>query len=723
MSDEILRKAREKEAQLRRDLRALREARKRLGGGAGPSGYEAHKQRAAERFAELSESGRDIGPIPKCKDEQRRERCRTSFRLFLETYFAGTFYLEWSPDHLEIIAAVEAAVLRGELLAFAMPRGSGKTSIIEGAALWALLFGYRDFVAIIASEEDHACSMLESIKVECETNELLLEDFPEAIFPIVQLERINNRARGQTCEGRATHIKWKEKEIQFPTVPGSAASGGIIKVSGILGGIRGMSAKRVRDGKKVRPRLVLVDDPQTDDSARSRSQVAKREAVLKGAILGLAGPDVQIAGLATVTVVVPGDLADRLLDRKAHPAWQGRRMKLVYDWPTDSDLWQKYAELRQQGQREGSGTEAADRFYLKNREGMDAGSRVAWPARKSGTEASAIQHAWNLRIDRGETAFWAEFQNEPLPVVEQSSEELTASQIAEKLNRYPRQAIPLACQHLTMFIDCQRDILYWVVCAWEENFSGYVIDYGTYPDQRRPYFTVREITKRLSSVSKAKSVEGALLEGLEVLTSKMLTREWKREDGASMRIERCLVDANYLSDTVYQFCRESARAGVVMPSHGQGVRAASTPFSMYARKPGDRIGHYWRIPNVQKKRLVRHVQIDTNYWKSFVHSRLATPRGDPGCLSLFGDSPEAHRMLADHLVAEYRVATTAKGRTVEEWHERPSKDDNHWLDGVVGCAVAASMLGAVLPGAGGFKPPKRQRVSFAQLQARKRGQA
>ncbi len=50
---------------------------------------------------------------------------------------------------------------------------------------------------------------------------------------------------------------------------------------------------------------------------------------------------------------------------------------------------------------------------------------------------------------------------------------------------------------------------------------------------------------------------------------------------------------------------------------------------------------------------MRHVLIDTNYWKSFVHARLAVSMGDPGCLSLFGRDDKAHRLLADHLIAAW----------------------------------------------------------------------
>ncbi|KKL08208.1 hypothetical protein LCGC14_2578180 [marine sediment metagenome] len=57
-----------------------------------------------------------------------------------------------------------------------------------------------------------------------------------------------------------------------------------------------------------------------------------------------------------------------------------------------------------------------------------------------------------------------------------------------------------------------------------------------------------------------------------------------------------------------------------------------------------------------------------------------------------------HRLFADHVTAEYRVRTEGRGRKVDEWKLPPSKPDNHWLDCLVGCAVAASTLGVALTG-------------------------
>jgi len=94
--------------------------------------------------------------------------------------------------------------------------------------------------------------------------------------------------------------------------------------------------------------------------------------------------------------------------------------------------------------------------------------------------------------------------------------------------------------------------------------------------------------------------------------------------------------------------------------------------------------------------------------------------GDRGCLSLFGDSVDQHRLLAEHLTAEYRVRTEGRGRTVDEWKMRPERGDNHWFDGLVGCAVAASIQGVVLEGTSGAGSAKRGRVSFSEMQRGRR---
>ena len=699
--------------------------------------YERLKERARARNVALALAGRDIGELPSVVDPARRQQATTNFRDFCEAYFPQTFHLPWSQDHLKVVRKIEQAVLHGGLFAMAMPRGSGKTTLAECACLWAMLNGHREFVALIGSDEGHASDMLESIKMELDGNDLLLADFPEVVFPIQRLDGIANRCTGQLYAGDRTYIGWTAKEIVLPTVRPqgwpdhphlksfvrdtgrSLASGAVIKVAGITGRIRGMKFKRA-DGRAVRPSLVVLDDPQTDESARSLSQCAHRESILAGAVLGMAGPGKKISGIMPCTVIRPQDMADNILNRDLHPEWNGERTKLVYSFPVNESLWAKYAQIRAEGLRAEDEGRAATEFYRQHQAAMDVGANVAWPERFNHDEVSAIQHAMNLRL-QDEAAFYAEYQNEPLPESTPETDELTAEQIANKLNRFPRSVIPQSAVQLAAFIDVQATLLFYMVVAWEQDFTGYVIDYGSFPDQRRPYFTLRDARQTLTSVAEGSGPEGAIYAGLERLTHALLGREWSLDGRGTIRVGKCLIDANWgaSTDLIYAFCRQAVYAGTVVPSHGRFVGASSQPFSEYKRRPGDRLGFNWRVPNIHGKRAVRHVVFDANFWKSFVQARLAVTAGDRGCLSLFGDRPETHRLLAEHLTAEYRVKTEARGRVVDEWKQRPERPDNHWFDCLVGCAVAGSMLGVELLGLG-ERPRGRERVSFAQWQQRRR---
>lgn len=689
----------------------------------GPEGYDAIRERARERGRLLSLSGRNIGELPAVVKPRRRARCARNFRLFCETYFRATFSLKWSEDHLRVIARIEECVLSGGLFAMAMPRGSGKSSLCEIACLWAILYGHRGFVVVIGPDENHAVDQLDSIKTELEHNDLLLADFPEVCYPIRALEGIYQRANGQLYHGRPTLMTWSNKELVLPRIEGSNASGAIIRVAGLTGQIRGMKFK-LPDGRTVRPDLALVDDPQTDESARSPSQCATRERLLSGAVLGLAGPGQKIAGLMTLTVVVPEDLADTMLDRTKHPEWRGERTSMVYSFPDDEASWREYAEILRHDLAEGRDAKRATAYYRRHRKRMDAGAKVAWPQRKEPGELSAIQSAMNIKIVRGDAAFFAEYQNQPLPEGAGESP-LTPAMIAAKLNRLERGRVPEWATHLTAMIDVQGELLFYVVAAWADDFTGAVIDYGTEPEQADEYFTLRDARKTLSSVHKGQGskpgLEALLYAGLEALGERLLAREWKRDDGARMRVDRCLVDANWgaSTDTVYLWARQSKFAAQLFPSHGIGVTAKNMPFSEYRRQRGDRVGFNWRIPSIRKKRTVRHVVYDANAWKTFVAQRWAVGMGDPGCLSLFGVEPRRHRLFAEHVTSEYPVRTSGRGRELDEWSLKPGLD-NHWLDCLVGSAVAASIQGAKLFGEEvGDRRRGRKRVKLSELQGRR----
>ena len=663
----------------------------------GARSYEDRRNAERDRQAEQSLAGRDIGQLPEVVNPNRKAACERNFQLFCESYFPETYALAWSPDHLKVIEKIETAVLRGGLFALALPRGSGKTTITESAALWSMLYGHREFVVLIGATESAALELLDSLKTELEVNERLAEDFPEVCYPVAQLEGIANRCAGQLYKGERTRITWTSNEIVLPTVEGSRASGIIVRVAGITGRIRGMKFKR-SDGRSVRPSLVIIDDPQTSESAGSLEQTRKRVRVLAGDILGLAGPGQKISGIMPCTIIRPGDMADIILNRNTHPDWNGEKTRMVYRFPTNMKLWEEYAEIRAEALRTEGNFQKATEFYLANREAMDAGAEVSWEARFNHDEVSALQHAMNLKF-QDEAAFQSEYQNDPLPDDTADDSLLSVDEICAKINGLARRRVPLKCDRLTMFVDVQKALLFYVVIAWAEDFTGAVIDYGSWPDQHRHEYSLADANPSIQTLFPKAGFEGALYAALSALTDECLGREWEREDGAVLKIERALVDANWgqSTDVVYQFCRQSSHAGVILPSHGRYVGASSKPMTEYRKQQGDRLGFNWMIPNVAGKRAIRHVIYDTNYWKSFIHARLAVPVGDKGSLTLYGRIPGAHQLFAEHLTAEYRVKTQGRGRTVDEWKLKPQSHDNHFLDCVAGCAVCGSMLGASLP--------------------------
>lgn len=721
----------------RRELKAtLRKLDAALKGRAVPDAAQGdrHRARMARRSREKSEAVADIGEIPAVADAARRESCRTDLHRFLATYFPNSTGLKpFSARHVDAIYRLQKAI-EGEgggrqLNVF--PRGYAKTSISEGAALWATLFGYRRFVPIFGANDRLASDCIDSIKMELSENDLLYADFPEVCHAVRALEGKSQRCHSQLHRGALTHIEWTADAIVLPFIAGSAASGAILTARPLLGGSRGMKHK-LPDGTQQRPDFVLIDDPQTDQSAASPSQTQKRLATIKRSILRLGGHNRRIAVVMNATIIEEGDLVDQLL---LDPAWQGMRVKMVEKLANAHEsLWLgEYKSIRQTYNPDDPDDQAraiaeANAFYASRRAEMDAGAVVTWEHCHDDGELSAVQHAYNILIDDGDAVFASECQNDPLRATDGDFVPLKQEHLIARVNGLDRGLLPHWTELVTAFVDVHDNVLYWAVCAWAGDFTGAVVDYGTFPDQRRRYFTHRKVTRTLPAMFPGMSKEASILAGLTAFTDDLCAREWTRDGGGALRITRCLVDAGYATAQVEQGCRTSAHAAVLMPSRGVGIGASQKPLREYHVKPGDRRGFYWQTVAGTRANPTRHTRFDANYWKSFLHARLSVPLGERCCLALFGGrDPRGqinidHRLLAEHLSAEAPLRVTHQGRTVDEWKLKPARD-NHWLDCLVGNAVAASMLGATMTAQNGERigvtvKPIRPRVKLSELKKR-----
>jgi phage terminase large subunit GpA-like protein len=324
---------------------------------------------------------------------------------------------------------------------------------------------------------------------------------------------------------------------------------------------------------------------------------------------------------------------------------------------------------------------------------MDAACEPTWlSCYEPDNEVSAVQHAYNILIDTGLEAFMAECQNAPI-AAQADLEILTAAEIARRTNGYKRGEFPKTCDVLTAMIDVQGSLLYWLVAAWQPDYTGYILDYGSWPDQGRTYYTLRDARKTLKRRYRGSDDEGAIFRGLTDCIAHVCGREWRRDDGALMKIRRCLVDANWgqTSTTVNNCCRQSPHAAVLTPSYGRGIKATHKPISQWLQSRGKRVGPEW-VPTETKGNQLVGLVYDTNYHKKAFHDSLGLPHGNAGSITLFTAAAATHRMFADHAAAEIPKKVEYDGRSVYEWDLKPGQD-NHFFDCAVGSRVAASLCG------------------------------
>lgn len=668
--------------------------------------YDRHREDTNEQRKAASMVARDIAAgwdaeAPTVADLELRERCRSDLRLYLSTYYPECFYRDFNGDQLEVIDLAERAILTGDMAAVALPRGGGKTQILLRAVLWAAKYGHRLYPVLLAAKAEFGDKLLTVVKRELATNELLRRPFRAVVYPIRRLEGDGRKSGGQLFRGERTCIGWGAERLVFPIMPGDAFDGGpnvsgsVIETTGITAALRGKSAL-LPGGRVIRPDFVALDDVQDRESAQSPTQIEDRLRIINADVLALGGVGNPMAAIAALTVIAEGDVADQLTDRERNPQWRGVRRSFLRSWPTRMDLWDQYIELRRDLMRRGESLQPATEFYRKNRAAMDEGAAVADEHWKDDGDLSALQWAMNTRDRIGHPAFASEFQNAPerpaegLPL-------LTAAEIAAKLNRYDRAVIPARASHLTAFVDVGDSVLHYCITAWADDFTGWVVTYGVYPEQR--FTSSRKLAKTLLDATPGAGVDAALRAGLLALTDKLLGAEFRREDGAVMKVERCLIDRGFKPDVVYEVCRASTYSAILSPCLGEFIGLGRLTMERWARKAGERHGWHFVIRPPAKGRALRMVVSDVNFFKTLIHDRLRTPMGDPGCLSLWGKDAREHHIFATHLTAETAERVQTKtGELVDQWTVRPGFE-NHYFDALVGTATAAAMCGCRLPGA------------------------
>jgi hypothetical protein len=638
--------------------------------------YKTHRDKQIVRDRrERSEAARIV--IPDCVDPARREACLADPERFLRTYFAGNYRLGFGRDHRFMIESFVDCARSRRWQAVAAPRGRGKSEIVKGILVYIVLAGLVRFPLAVAATTDLASRLYVDFKRKLAQNELLLADFPEVCFPVRALEGAPQRASKQHVDGKLTNIIWTGDYVRLPTVENSPYGGVKMTYYGLDAAFRGANI----DGD--RPDFVIIDDPETRESAKSLGQIADREAILEQDIVGLKSQESNIAIVVLTTCQNRYSLSYRLTDPKQKPAFNGRRFGMVATWPTNMEQWQTYIAMRHADQAAGDPNGmSAVAYYLEHRSEMDAGAEMLSDhyvdvTLDDGTPVvhSALQQAFNQIGNTSMEAYFTEYQNDPPAEEAIETVGLTAARVQSRISQYPQRECSSATELRVIGIDLGKFNSHWVDTAWEGAAIGSVVDYG-----------VME-THGLTAESDAKAVELAILASLEV---------WADEIVAPVNPLLVLIDSGTFTEAVYEFCRRRGRP--FFPAKGWADSRFHMPQQQDHKQP---FLEAWAHFMPQDR--VWLYNVNTEWWKRWTHQRFLTATYDDagnrndGSLALFDPLADRKRHLsyAHHITAEEEQLVPVHGKEMKRvWFVK--NRNNHWLDATALACAGAGCCGVRL---------------------------
>jgi phage terminase large subunit GpA-like protein len=240
--------------------------------------------------------------------------------------------------------------------------------------------------------------------------------------------------------------------------------------------------------------------------------------------------------------------------------------------------------------------------------------------------------------------------------------EMDAAHISQRCADILRGRVP-ADAPITVGIDIGKWLCHWVAVAWKTGGTPHVLEYG-----------------RLEVPSREMAEELAILTALRRFRDEVCLPGWPVVGAsANVRPQLVLVDSGNWESAVVTFCRESAG---FLPSKGFGVQQLNR--RLIYHDPG-----YEVVPQPAGHFLV---EINADWWKSYVHNRVQTPVGQSGALTLYHASPTEHLSFAKHLTAERRVEEFVAGRGLVTRWEAVNRN-NHYLDALALACVAGHWIG------------------------------
>lgn len=303
-----------------------------------------------------------------------------SFLVFRKNYFE---HYHKKPDGVmqKDLSDLLSSVANGRIkrLAVAAPRGFAKSTIVSlEFVIYCMCHKKKNFILIISNTQDQAEGFLRDIKRELETNERLLNDFPE-------LKKKSKKSHER---------RWAQNEIIIP-------NGARVLALSISTELRG------RRHGEFRPDLIILDDIETNEATRNPESAQRLEELLTKTVLKSGDDYTSVIFIGTLHN--PNSLLSKYTDPKQIPGWAIRIYKAVIKFAKHIDLWEQWSRilLNLETYNDAFGPDAARAFYEANKDKMLEGVELLWSERLSYYDLMVI------REQDGIASFDSELQNEP----------------------------------------------------------------------------------------------------------------------------------------------------------------------------------------------------------------------------------------------------------------------------------------------------------------------
>lgn len=214
--------------------------------------------------------------------------CAVDSELYAHTFFPKTFRQSSPPFSREVWHALENPDVR--LLNLLCFRGSAKTTRLRTFASKRIAYGLSRTVLYIGASERDAIRSVQWLRGNIERNAMWRDTF--------------NLRPGR---------KWEETQIEIEH--GTFNHTIWILAAGITGSLRGINFD------DYRPDLIIVDDPQTDETAATEEQRKKISDLVLGAVKNSLAPETEEPNAKLVMSATPQHAADVTQDALKDTQW------------------------------------------------------------------------------------------------------------------------------------------------------------------------------------------------------------------------------------------------------------------------------------------------------------------------------------------------------------------------------------------------------------------